>query len=96
MHTADAGMHTTDAGMHTADASMYAAVLKVHGPNELTKHCETSCFIFTSERKGHSRKGSVPTVRAQQGQAAPGMGNSGLRKLFPSAADPGSSQYQHC
>lgn len=65
MHTADAGMHTTDASMHTADASMYAAVLKVHGPNELTKHCETSCFIFTSERKGHSRKGSVPTVRAQ-------------------------------
>lgn len=40
--TINGSMHTPVASMHTPDASMYTAVLKVHGPDELTKHCKAS------------------------------------------------------
>lgn len=46
----------------TIHTSIPSAVLKVHSPYEFTDHCKASCFIFSSERKGHSGKGSVPTT----------------------------------
>lgn len=79
---------------------MPSAVLKVYGPSELTNHCKPFCFIFMSERKGHSGKQSVPTTSSTYSclgtQAAPGMEYPGLQKVFPSATSPGSSQSGSC
>lgn len=46
----------------TIHASIPSAVLKVYVLYEFTDHCKASCFIFSSERKVHSGKGSVPTT----------------------------------